>query len=140
VKQTAGFTLREMIVATLIMGIAVVGTLAGISGSLRNASRLMEHDRAVLMARSKMNELLADRKLPRDRVVGGSIDATHGWRARASIFDKHPHATPGTWAIERVELEVWWMAGNDRRTFTLEGYQSVILTAEDMPPVGAPGP
>ena len=33
----AGFTLLEMMVATVIMGIAVVGLLSGISSSMRNA-------------------------------------------------------------------------------------------------------
>jgi prepilin-type N-terminal cleavage/methylation domain-containing protein len=38
--KRAGFTLLEMMVATVIMGIAVVGLLSGISSSMRNAAKL----------------------------------------------------------------------------------------------------
>ena len=61
-----GFTLLEMMVATLIMGIAVVGLLSGISAATRNAARVGDADRAVLLARTKMDELLLDRNLARD--------------------------------------------------------------------------
>ena len=55
-----GFTLLEMIVATMIMGIAVVGLMSGISSTTRNAARLRDYDRVVQLARLRMNDLLAD--------------------------------------------------------------------------------
>ncbi len=55
-----GFTLLEMLVATAIMGIAVVALLANISTSMQNASRLTDYDRAALLAKRKMDELLLD--------------------------------------------------------------------------------
>jgi hypothetical protein len=33
----------------------------------------------------------------------------------------------GNFALDRVQLEVWWMAGDQRRTFSLEGYRHRIL-------------
>jgi type II secretion system protein I len=69
-KRRAGFTLLEVLVATVIMGIAVAGLMAGLSQSVRNASRLTEHDRAAMLARTKMNELLLDINLP----FTGSVD------------------------------------------------------------------
>ena len=62
----SGFTLLEMLVATVIMGMAVVGLLSNISTSLQHASRLIEHDRAALAARRTMDELLVDSRLPYD--------------------------------------------------------------------------
>ncbi len=59
-RGRCGFTLLEMIVATLIMGIAVVGLLSGISGATRNAARLRDYDRVAQVARWRMNELLVD--------------------------------------------------------------------------------
>src|ERR1700730_13512709 len=55
-----GVTPLEVLVATLIMGIAVAGVLGGLSASARNAARLTQYDRATLLARAKMNELLLD--------------------------------------------------------------------------------
>ena len=53
-----GFTLLEVLVATLIMGIAISGVLSGLAAASRNAARLTDYDRATLLAREKMDELL----------------------------------------------------------------------------------
>lgn len=133
-----GFTLLEMMVATLIMGIAVVGLLSGISASTRNAARVGDADRAVLLARAKMDELLLDSTLPRGGVVQGAIDGallggrSGGWMARVTPFENPPFLVPGIQAIDRIELQVWWMAGEDRRTFNIDGYRSYTLQPRDV--------
>ena len=135
-----------MIVATLIMAIAVVGLVSAITGSTRNATRLIEHDRAVLLARSKMNELLADKSLSRDLVLTGDFDPARtgggraGWRARVSLYERPPQFNPGSLALDRVELEIWWMSADTRRTYTLDGYRSRFLTARDFPPIEGAAP
>ena len=118
-----------MIVATTIMGIAVVGLLSGISGATRNAARLREYDRAVQLARLRMNELLVDQRsratrsltAPFDPAQTGGLEA--GWQARVTPFEMPPVLSPGQMALDRIELEVWWMSGAQRRTFTLDGYR-----------------
>jgi prepilin-type N-terminal cleavage/methylation domain-containing protein len=85
-----GFTLLEMMAATVVMGIAVVGLLSGISTSMRNAGRLTDYDRAVLLARARMGELLVDRTLPKQTIIEGQFEPAlaggieGGWRARVS--------------------------------------------------------
>jgi general secretion pathway protein I len=140
VTRARGFTLLEMIVATLILGVAVGGLVSGISGALRNAARLTDYDRAVQLAGREMNELLLNDRLPRDVVVEGQFDPQQaggidaGWRARVSSFEKPPNAAPEQTALDRVQLEVWWMSGGQRRTFTLTGYRPHILRPEDLAP------
>jgi general secretion pathway protein I len=135
-----GFTVLEMLVATTIMAIAVVGLLSGIAGSTRNAARLREYGRAVQLARLRMNELLADPRLPRDVVLSGPYDPAlsgglqAGWQARLSTFEAPPTNTPGQLSLDRIELEVWWMAGERRRTFTLDGFRPRVLKAEEFIP------
>lgn len=127
--RSRGFTLLEMLVATTIMGIAVVGLLANISASLGNAARLTSHDRATLLAGQKMDELLLDQHLPKQVFFEGRFDPAltggteAGWRAQLTPFEAPPNARPGTEILERIELEIWWMSGARRRTLALEGFR-----------------
>ncbi len=59
--------------ATVIMGIAVAGLIAGLSQSVKNASRLTDYDRAAMLAHTKMNDLLLDVNLPFDGSVQGHV-------------------------------------------------------------------
>ena len=34
-----------------------------------------------------------------------------------------------SYALDRIELEIWWMAGDQRRTFPLDSYRRRILRA-----------
>jgi len=125
-------------VATVILAVAVVGVMAGISNALRNAARLTSYDRAVQLARQRMNDLLLDDRVPRNSVVEGAFDPQQaggldaGWRARVTLFEKPPATLVGEVGIDRIELEVWWIAGAQRRTFTLDGYRPHALRAEDI--------
>jgi general secretion pathway protein I len=137
-RTQRGFTLLEMLVATLIMGMAVIGLMAEITASMRNASRVTNRDRAALLARSKMDELLLDPRFPLETPVEGAFDPSltggvaGGWRARLSRFEMPPNPAPGQQSLDRMSLEIWWMAGGERRTFALSGYRAHVLRPEDL--------
>lgn len=129
-----GFTLLEVLVATVIMGIAVAGLIAGLSHSVRNASRLADYDRAAMLARTKMNDLLIDVNLPFDGTVEGQFDPDQsggvpgGWRASLRPFDVPPRATPGTVVLQRIGLELWWQPeSGTRHTIQLESYRPMAI-------------
>jgi general secretion pathway protein I len=133
-RHTRGFTLLEVLVATTIMGIAVAGLIAGLSQSARNASRLTDYDRAAMLARTKMNDLLLDANLPFDGHQDGQFDhdqsggVAAGWRVVLQPFDVPPGAGPGTIILQRVALEVWWMpATGSRRSIQVEGYRQARI-------------
>jgi type II secretion system protein I len=141
-KRQSGFTLLEVLVATLIMGIAVAGVLGGLASSARNAARLTDYDRATLLAKSKMDELLANQKIPRNIPVAGTFDpaqiggVTAGWHARILPFEFAPGAGAGKWVLDRVELQIWWMTGTaqspTRHEYTLEGFRRGVLQPGDL--------
>lgn len=133
-----GFTLLEVLVATLIMAIAVAGLMGAISTSVRNAARLTGHDRAVQLAHQKMDELLIATGLEKGvpfqgtwgpEVTGGG---EMGWIARLTPFEVAKGAHIGQPFVERVELEIWWMSGTERRSFRLEAFHRAVLTKNDM--------
>jgi len=117
----------------MIMGIAVAGILNALAASSRNVARLTQADRAVILAQTRMDELLVDDTLPRKAFVegrfpvaqAGAMDA--GWRARVTPIESAPEATDLNWVIDRIELEIWWMDGATRRSFSLEGYRRALL-------------
>src|SRR5437016_3209436 len=113
----------------MIMGIAVAGILDALAASSRNVVRLTQADRAVILARAKMDELLANDGLPRKTFLEGRFAAAQagamdtGWRARVTPIESAPEAGDLNWVIDRIELEIWWMDGATRRSFSLEGYR-----------------
>jgi general secretion pathway protein I len=137
VKNQRGFTLLEILVASAIMGIAVAGVMSGLSASTRNASRITQYDRAAMLARAKMDELLLDEATPRNQLISanyqllesGGVQA--GWQARVVPFEAAgTEITPGIVAVERVELEIWWMDGPTRRSFSMEGIRRAQIPVE----------
>jgi len=136
--KSRGFTLLEVLVASLIMAIAVTGLLSALSTSLRNGARLTDYDRAVILARQKMDELILSVNVPPMVPVEGvwtpemTGGAPTGFRAVITPFEMPPMARPGTTILERVQLEVWWMSGENRKTFQLEGFRQSPMTAAEV--------
>jgi type II secretion system protein I len=124
-----GFTLLEVLVATLIMGLAVVGLLTGIHTSLRNAARLTDYDRAALLARSKLNELMVEPRLPIEGRLEGNFDPKltggeqSGWIANMRVAEAPPQAGPGSTILQAVDLDVWWQQGANRRQMDVHAYR-----------------
>jgi general secretion pathway protein I len=131
-KFQRGFTLLEVLVATMIMAIAVGGVLAALSTSVRNASRLTDRDRASVLARRKMEELLVEKRLPRHIVLEGLYDASHGWKARVTPYEVPPNPTPGAKILDRLEVQIWWVIAGKTLTFDVEGFRRSVLTQEDI--------
>jgi hypothetical protein len=105
---------------------------------MRNASRVTNRDRAALLGRAKLDELLLDPQFPVDTPVEGPFDPSltggvaGGWRARLTRFEMPPNPAPGQQSLDRLALEIWWMANNERRTFALSGYRAHVLRPEDL--------
>jgi type II secretory pathway pseudopilin PulG len=128
-----------MIVATTIMGIAVAGLMSGISSSTRNAARLRDYDRVVQLARLRMNDLLTDPRVALNAPQEGRFDPAItgglecGWRARVSVAETASPTPPaGDYVLDRIQLEIWWMSGGQRRVFPLESYRRRTLRPEDV--------
>ncbi len=125
-----GFSLIEMIVATAILATAIIGLLTLTSVSLSNAAVIREYDRASMLARSKMSELLEVNPLPLGEVMAGAFDESTRWEVRTEPFDIVPPAIVGRTMLVRVELTVVWVAREREKFIQLEGYRSMRIQPE----------
>ena len=137
-RTERGFTLLEVMVATAVMAVAIAGVISALNTSLRNASRLTDYDRAAMLARRQMDLMLSERKLPRLVWLEGAYDPgmtngrASGWRARITPWEFRPGSAADSSALERIELEVWWLDGNQRRQYALESYRRGQITKGDV--------
>ena len=125
-----GFSLIEMIVATAILATAIIGLLTLTSVSLSNAAVIREYDRASMLARAKMSELLEVSPLPLGEVMAGAFDESTRWEVRTEPFDIVPPAIVGRAMLVRVELTVVWVAREREKFIQLEGYRSMRIQPE----------
>lgn len=124
----------EVLVATTIMAVAVVTLLSALTTSLNNATRVGDSDRAAMLAKNKLDELLAEPSLPPNQLLQGMWDARltgvqGGWRARVEPFENYPSIPQNIGGVYRVVVEVWWTDGARRRTFQLDGYRRMMKGA-----------
>jgi len=131
-----GFTLLEVLVATTIMAIAVTALVSNLTGSLRNLDRLTQKDRAVTLAKRKMEEFLLNPGLPHYQRLSGRWDRPHandrqGWLLSVTPFDVPANSGPGGAVLERLALEAWWLDGAARRAYTLVAYRPGVLIEAD---------
>lgn len=140
-----GFTLLEVLVATAIMGAAVVALLANLSTSMNNATRVDSYDRARILAKRTMEALRADLLLPCGGPMRGTWDERQlgfraWWEARCVPVEFPPGATPGSLALDRIELVLGWEEAGRERQMKLEAYRIRPLTPEDLKSSPSPLP
>ena len=124
-RREAGFTLLEVIVATAVMATAIIGLFALVNQSMSNAVRVREYDRAAMLARTRMNELLAAERLPLGERLTGDLGGGYDWEARVEPWEAPSNAPVGTSFLARVDLTVGWGKGPERRTIQVESYRRI---------------
>lgn len=117
-----GTTLLEVVLATLLLGVVAAGLLGTVNRALAGVQAAREHSRAVTYAKSVLDELLAQPRLQAGQALQGSTDATSGWKAVAKPLQLQ-NRRPGTFGLIEIQVEVWWLAGGQRKTLALAGYR-----------------
>jgi prepilin-type N-terminal cleavage/methylation domain-containing protein len=129
-QRNSGFSLLEMIVATTVLSLAIVGLLGLIRASLANAARVREYDRAAMRARSTMTELLATDPLPVPARLSGQYDDKSGWEARTTPAEMPITPRIGGVMVARVNLTVWWNSEGRRKTAIFDGFRRIQIGRE----------
>ena len=127
-KGQRGFTLLEVMIATAIMAMGIVGALELFTGSLRLAGDAERQSQATVLARS-----LVDEELWRDVLEDGERSGTEGrfsWSVATHPIDRELvgrdedqgelHDVTGELGLWRIEAEVRWEAPAGQKSLVLE--------------------
>lgn len=127
-----GFSLLEMLVATALLGAVIIGLLTLVTSSLSNALVVREYDRAAMLGKTKMNELLMVSPLAIDQLLSGGYDEDWRWEAVITPFEAIPPVRVGGLMILRIQVLISWRnAAGDRRSEFI-GYRTVRIRPEDL--------
>ena len=124
VRQHTGFTLMEVLVASVLISTVFVAVVSVMSQSLRNIDRMRPHEAALLHAREKMNETLLRDQLGTEHSSGHWDD---GYRWRVEIA---PYQLTQTQMVQtnqpglfKIRVQIAWGDTQAPRTFTVETTQ-----------------
>ena len=126
-SKQAGFTLIEVLIASLIMAVAVSALLGNLSVSTGNLIRTGDMDRLTFFSKRKMDELITMQSFPRGGTFQGvfEMDAEKkpisGWQA--VIIPVRISTLNNSEKLDRVELDTWIQVGGKHRTMHLSGYR-----------------
>lgn len=127
-SRRAGFTLIEVLVATVILAVGASALLSNLSTSTNNLIRATDSDKLTFYAKRKMDELIALRQVPPGVWFEGTFEedankkATAGWRAR--VIPMRGVSLSYSLRLDRLEMEAWVATGVDKRkTLTLVTYR-----------------
>jgi len=128
-KSQSGFTLIEVLVATLILAVAVSALLANLSTSTSNLFRTNDIDRLTFLSKRKMDELISLQNLPIGAPINGVLetDAANKPSAgfTAQILPFSPVGPNSGERVDRVRLETWIQSGSRRKIMQLESFRTV---------------
>jgi type II secretion system protein I len=121
-RRYNGFTLMEVLIASVLMGTAFVAAVSLMSQSLRNIERMQPHEQAMRHAREKMNETLLREQLALEHSSGRWSD---GYRWRLDVapeVDAKEATRQGGPMLFNIRVEVTW-GSEQPRSYALQTAQ-----------------
>lgn len=113
-----GFTLLEVLVATMVLSISVVVVLQLFSAGLDQARRARDYTRAVFHARAKMEEVLLD--LPSGAVPAqGDFGDGYQWAWEILVEDDTPEGDIGVQPV-MIRVSIGWGDEQAPKIYSLE--------------------
>lgn len=131
VQNQHGFTLIEILVATMILAICIVVILQLFSGGLKSSKLSGDYTRAIFHAREKMEELLLLDALT-DQVLEGEFKDGFTWSA--NIEHRIPDEDEETQLPVdsfNIDVRVSWADGRRGKHFEISTIKIAKKIAED---------
>ena len=126
----AGFTLLEVLIALVLIGSGMAIAYTAITGSLKLHEKSRNHTAAMILARSKLDEILAssDFSLAEDQGVLNYGGVDYGFRARARPVvlltpTQQDRIRSFKLLFEEVSVEVFWGATELKQSYALKSFR-----------------
>ncbi len=117
-----GFTLLEVLIASVLLGAVFVAAMALMSRSLQNIERMSVHELVLLHAREKMTELLLHEELAPESLAGEWNDGFR-WQVEIAPYQTVNPGQPAAYGLFRVRLTILWGGRESVRTYVVETTQ-----------------
>jgi general secretion pathway protein I len=118
-----GFTLLEVLVALVLLSIALVAIFELFSANSRGLSKSADYSNAVIMAESRMREILDDENLSER---AWDVTTEDGYRMTAVVSGTVSNRTENLQVkLLEINLTVSWTKGSKERTFNLRTLKMV---------------
>ena len=126
----SGFTLLEVLIALVLLGSGMAIAYTAISGSLKLNEKTRSHTAAMILARSKLDEILAssDFSLAEDQGVLNYGGIEYGFRARARPIvlltpSQQDKIRSYKLLFEEVSVEVFWGTTDFKQAYALKSFR-----------------
>jgi len=130
-RSQSGFSLIEVLVATIILAVAVSALLANLSTSTSNLFRTNDIDRLTFLSKRKMDELISVQAIPLGAGISGVLETDEKQNPTAGFtYAITPITGIGQNTGERVDLvrlETWIQSGSRKKTLRLDSFRTVKL-------------
>lgn len=126
----SGFTLLEVLIALVLIGSGMAIAYTAISGSLKLREKTTSHTAAMILARSKLDEILSssDFSLAEDQGVLNYGGVEYGFRARARpvvllTSTQQDRIRSFNLPFEEISVEVFWGATKSKQSYALKSFR-----------------
>ena len=120
-QKEMGFTLIEILVATMVLAIALTVIMQLFSGGLRAARLSQDYSAAVFHAREKMDEILLADDVS-NASGEGSFDDGYRWEAAVQLIDQEETEDVEQLPVVTYEVtvRVIWPVGEREKSFEVQ--------------------
>lgn len=128
-RRRRGFTLLEVTVAVAVMAIGIVGALELFTGSMKLAGEVDHQTKAMVLARSLVDEAMWPTKLQEETRTGSEGQFTWTLETRAidrqlvgseETLDDKLHDAEGELILWQLTAEVRWLGTNGEKSIVLQ--------------------
>lgn len=128
-SSSSGFTLLEVMVALMIMGVGLVSVLEVFSSSIRLGAKASQRTQAAIYGQNVMDRLFALEQLE-DGELGGEMSNGYAWRAQVQEIYPEDNETDFL-HLKDIEVRIIWQENFGQQELVLRALRTVMERPED---------